>query len=248
MASVEPLDEVLDLLQGARFLPQMEQDLRGRLVGRKMRVHIQLSVPREIYAARVQDMPAADQNITQWSYPLKAENIALGRLVVWSYHQQTVDEREELETYLLPWMLAYRRRLMEEIYTKGYFAKQQARGDAEIDFFKRRVNREIERAKRYNVFVTYFSAQLDGPGTAYTEKVAGAMNRFLQAFEPAILLLERKRIDFLKVGMPQKAAERFVPQVEQALNSARCTVKDIRMHSFPKDFFEGEELFEQAAL
>ena len=246
MIMAETKELLLKLVESPRALSEMEKALHAFLAERRMHGTVNLNVPPEIYTP----VPLAfleSEAFHRRAYPIAAGNIRLGNVTVWSYRPLAAEQVQEIETYLYPWLLGFRHRLMAEVSQGNFFGRRQFTS-TEVHFYKRRLWYEIERGKRYNVFLTYFRIGLKLPGDPHEERISEGLRRLLRPFEPSILFLETARFDFLKIGLAQAAAERFVPEIHEALRPMDCNAREIQQLTFPKDFFEYEEMLEKISL
>lgn len=238
---------LMRLVASPKALSEMERDFHGFLAERRMHGTVNLNIPPEIYTPLQTDFLESDA-FHRRNYPLAAGDVNLGRVTIWSYRAPEASQTQELESYLYPWILGFRHRLMTEIGQGAAFFGRRYFTAPEVDFYKRRLWYEIERGKRYNVFLTYFSLKMDVSADIHEERLNDALRRILRPFEPSISFLETTRLDFLKIGHAVAAAERFVPEIEAALKQISCSSREIRRWTFPKDFFEYEEFLEKVEL
>lgn len=242
----ETQDLLVKLIAAPRALSEMEKDLQAFLSAQRLHGTVHLNVPPEIYTP-VQTDFLESEIFHRKSYPLAAGNVGMGSVTVWSYRPMESPQIQEIESYLYPWILGFRHRLMAEIGQGNFFGRKQFTA-TEVDFFKRRIWYEIERGKRYNVFLTYFRVGLKLSPGIHEERIGDGLRRVLRPFEPSICFLDSARLDFLKIGQAPAAAERFVPEIHEALKGISCSARDILRLTFPKDFFEYEECMEKISL
>jgi len=233
------------LAAAPRALSDLEKDLHLFMSERRMHATVHLNVPPEIYTPEPSAFLESDV-FHQRAFPLAAGDVALGQLKVWSYRPLESTLLVEVETYVHPWLLAFRHRLLTLVGQGNPFGRRQFTA-TEVDFYKRRLWYEIERGKRYNVFLTYFRTALRTTPGIHEERIGDALHRILRPFEPSLCLLPG-RVDFLKIGQAAAAAERFVPEVEEAFRRISCEAHTIDRWTFPKDFFEYEECLEKIQL
>ena len=242
----ETKDLLLRLVSAPRALSEMEKDLEAFLSERRLHGTVHLNVPPEIYTP----MPTAfleSDVFHRRVYAITGGDVNLGNVTVWSYRPVDAAQAHEIESYLYPWLLAFRHRLMAVVGQSNIFGRRLFTA-AESDFYKRRIWYEIERGKRYNVFLTYFLIELKLTPDIHEERIGDGIRRVLRTFEPALCLLDAARLDFMKIGQAAAAAERFQPEIEDALRSISCEARTIRRFTFPKDFFEYEELMEKISI
>lgn len=237
---------LLRFVAGPRALSEMEKDLSDFLAARKLHGTVSLTVPPEIYTP-VGTGFLESEVFHKRAYPIQAGEVTLGSVQVWSYRPMDAAAAQEIEVYLYPWILAFRRRLMTDV-TRGNFFGRQVFSAKEVDFYKRRVWYEIERGKRYNVFLTYFTLQIDTAADLHEERLAEGIHRVLRGFEPVLYLQDAARVDFLKIGQAAAAAERFTHDVHEAFNQMAGGVRKLQRWTFPKDFFEYDEFLQKISL
>lgn len=242
----ETKEMLFKLAETPRALSEMEKDLQTFLSDRRMHGTVSLNVPPEIYTP-THSAFLESEVFHRRSYPVSAGTLNFGNITVWSYRPIESAQVQEIETYLFPWILAFRHRLMAVVGSGTSFGRRQFTG-AEVDFYKRRLWYEIERGKRYNVFLTYFRVEMKLTPDIHEERIGDCLNRILRPFEPSLCLLEQSRIDFVKIGQAAAAAERFLPEIQSAVRHISCEARHIQRLTFPKDFFEYEECLEKISL
>ena len=242
----EAAELLLKLVGTPRALSEMEQDMQTFLSSVRMHGTVQLTVPPEIYTP-LHSAFLESEVFHKKSYPIGVGGLQLGTVTIWSYRPLEPAQIQEIESYLFPWLLAFRHRLMSVVGHGNLFGRWQFSA-TEVDFYKRRIWYEIERGKRYNVFLTYFRIGMKLSADIHEERIAEGFRRILRPFEPSICFLESSRVDFMKIGQAAAAAERFVPDIHEALRHISCEAKEIKQLTFPKDFFEFEECIEKIAL
>lgn len=238
--------ELILRLAETRALSEMERDLHQFLTERRLHGTIHLQVPPEIYSPTVTPFLESDV-FHKTSYPIQAGDVNLGSITIWSYRPIESPQAQEIETYLYPWLMGFRRRLMSNISQGNFFGRKNYTA-AEVDFFRRRIWYEIERGKRYNVFLTYYRVDAKLSKDIHEERIGDGLKKILRLFEPAICFLENARVDFLKIGQAAAAAERFLPEIQDAFRGVGCEARTIRRLTFPKDFFEYEEFLQKTEL
>lgn len=242
----EPRELLFRLAECPRALSEMEKDLQSFLSARRMHGTVNLNIPPEIYTPLETSFLESDV-FHKRVYPIAAADVDLGSITLWSYRPMDSAQTQEIEIYLYPWILAFRHRLMVDVGRGNFFGRQMFTA-SEVDFYKRRIWYEIERGKRYNVFLTYFRVALRLSPDIHEERIGDGLRRILRAFEPSVCLLENARLDFLKIGQAAAAAERFLAEIHEALRLISCEAQDIQKWTFPKDFFEYDEFLEKISL
>lgn len=242
----ETRDHVLKLIDSNRALSAMERDLHAFLAESRMHATVTLGVPPEIYTPTETSFLESDL-FHKKTYPISAADVSFGSVTVWSFRPLDNQLTQDIESYLYPWILAFRLRLVAVVGQGHLFSKRHFTG-SEVDFYKRRLWYEIERGKRYNVFLTYYRTYLNLSVDVHEERIGDGARRVLRPFEPSICFLDQSRLDFIKIGQAAAAADRFVQDVEDALRRIACPIREIRKYTFPKDFFEFEEFLEKVSL
>ncbi len=242
----DPKSPVLKLIGEPRALSATENDLHAFLAEFRMHATVGLNVPPEIYTP-VQTSFLESDLFHRKSYPIASGDVTFGSVTVWSFRPLEGQQTQEIDSYLYPWILAFRRRLVAVVGHAHIFSKKHFTS-ADVDFYRRRIWYEIERGKRYNVFLTYYRNYLNLSEDVHEERIGDGVRRVLRPFEPSICFLDQSRVDFIKIGQAAAASDRFVPDVENALKQISCPIREIRKFTFPKDFFEYEELLEKASL
>lgn len=239
-------ERLFKLARSPKALSEMEMELQSFLSERRIHGTVNLNVPPEIYTPAPSAFLESDV-FHRKSYAITAGDVNFGVLTIWSYRPLDASSAQEIESYLYPWMLAFRHKLLSVVGQGGTFSRRNYTS-AEVDFYKRRVWYEIERGKRYNVFLTYFKVGLTLTPDIHEERIGEALRRILRPFEPSLCLLEPGRLDFIKIGQAAAAAERFLPEIHDAFRQISCAARDIQRWTFPKDFFEFEECLEKISL
>lgn len=234
------------LASGPRALSEMEKDLQTFLGGRRMHGSVHLNVPPEIYTP-FHSAFLESEVFHRRAYPLVTGDVHFGEVTVWSYRPIDPAQTQEIDAYLYPWLLAFRHRLMTVVAQGNCFGRRSYTA-TEVDFYKRRLWYEIERGKRYNVFLTYFRVEMKLTPDIHEERIGDCLQRILRPFEPSLCLLDQARLDFIKIGQATAAAERFLPEIQAAIRQISCDTRQIQRLTFPKDFFEYEECIEKIAL
>lgn len=234
------------LIEAPRALSDMEKDLHAYVSACKMHATIQLNVPPEIYTPVVTTF-LESEIFHRRVYPIRAGDIEMGDVTIWSYRPIETPQMQEIESYLFPWILGFRHRLLSEVGRGNLFGRQSFVA-TELDFFKRRIWYEIERGKRYNVFLSYFRMGIKAPPDIHEERIGDGIRKILRPFEPWICFLDLGRLDLMKIGQAGAAADRFVPDIHDALKSVSCKVVGLQRYTFPKEFFEYEEFLTKISL
>ncbi len=242
----EVRDLLFELMKSPAALSEMEKGLHAFLGDRHLHGTVQLAVPPEIYTPH-SSVFLESEAFDRRAYAIAAGDVDLGELTIWSYRPMEPTQMQEVESFVYPWILGFRHRVLVAVSQGNFFSRRQFSASS-IDFYKRWIWYEIERGKRYNVFLTYYQLNLKPDADTHEERVGESLRRILRPFEPSLCWLEAGRIDFLKIGQAAAAAERFIPELSESFRQIGCEPGRIQRWTFPKDFFEYEEILEKISL